>query len=141
MQLTSEMQVSLQLIFMTSDKQSFISEFLKVAGPLREKFKIFISLGIKIKLDFNYINARIKLHPFRTLKQYLNDDNIDMIEKQQQFENLLHRIYSCDINCFLERQKFLSGVQFQKSKLRWGFTVQLYGFITLYRVTQKSTPV
>ena len=45
---------------------------------LGKKFKFFIPLGIQIEKSLNYINTRIKLHS----------------EKQQQFENLLQRIYN-----------------------------------------------
>ena len=45
---------------------------------LGKKFKFFIPLGIQIKKSLNYINTIIKLHS----------------EKQQQFENLLQRIYN-----------------------------------------------
>ena len=51
-----------------SDKQSLISQILKPVGHLAEKFKFFISLGIQIKMDFNYTNTRIKLHSCKALK-------------------------------------------------------------------------
>ena len=61
-------------MFMIGDKQSFISRILKVVGPLAEKFKFFIPLGIQIEKDLNYVNTRIKLQSFRALKRYLNDE-------------------------------------------------------------------
>ena len=45
---------------------------------LGKNFKFFIPLGIQIEKSLNYINTIIKLHS----------------EKQQQFENLLQRIYN-----------------------------------------------
>ena len=59
-----------------SDKQSFISENLEVVGPLGEKFKFFIPLGIQIEKDLSHINTRIKLQSFRALKRYLNEENL-----------------------------------------------------------------
>ena len=41
-------------IFVISDKQGFISQLMKVVGPLTEKFTFLILLGIQIEIDFNY---------------------------------------------------------------------------------------
>ena len=47
LQPTSQMQISLHIC--SSDKQSFISQILKVVGPLAEKFKFSFPWGFKLK--------------------------------------------------------------------------------------------
>ena len=56
--------------------QSFISQILKVAGLLAEKFKFFVLFGVHIEVGFYYLNMKIKLHSLRALKQYLNNKNL-----------------------------------------------------------------
>ena len=56
--------------------QIIISQILKVAGLLAEKFKFFILFGVHIEMDFYYLNMKIKLHALRALKQHLNNKNL-----------------------------------------------------------------
>ena len=47
----NEIKCGFLYIFVNSDKQSFISQILKLVGPLGEKFKFFIPLGVRIEKD------------------------------------------------------------------------------------------
>ena len=62
--------------FVISNNQSFISQILKVAGPLEEKFEFFSLLGLKIQRNFDLETTKIKFHSVRALKRYLNERNL-----------------------------------------------------------------
>ena len=63
-------------ILVISNNQSFISQILKVVGPLGEKLEFFSPLGFKIKSNFDLETTKLKLHSVRALKQYLNEKNL-----------------------------------------------------------------
>ena len=63
-------------IFVIRNYQSFISQILKVVGPLGEKFEFFSPLGFKIQSSFDLETIKIKVHSVRTLKQYVNEKNL-----------------------------------------------------------------
>ena len=56
--------------------QIIVSQILKVAGLLAEKFTFFILFGVHIEMDFYYLNMKSKLHSSRALKQHLNNKNL-----------------------------------------------------------------
>ena len=47
-------------LLVISSNQCFISQLLKVVGPLGEKFDFFISLGFEIQSAFNHKISKIK---------------------------------------------------------------------------------
>ena len=48
-------------IFVISNNKSFVSQILKVVGPLGEKSDFFSLFGLKIRSDFDYETSKIKL--------------------------------------------------------------------------------
>ena len=80
--------------FVISGKQSCVSQILKVVGLLGEKFKFFIPLGIKIEEDLNYINTKLSSSLWELKNDTWMTKISHMVEKQQQLENLLNRIYN-----------------------------------------------
>ena len=48
-------------IFVISNNKSFISQNLKVVGPLGGKFDFFSPSGFEIQSDFDYRTSKIKL--------------------------------------------------------------------------------
>ena len=50
-------------------------------------------MGFKIQSNFNLETTKIKVHLIKALKRYLNEKNLTHVEKQQQFENLVHRVF------------------------------------------------
>ena len=62
--------------FVISNNKSFISQNLKVVGPLGGKFNFFSPSGFEIQSDFDYITSKIKFHSVRALKCYLNEKNL-----------------------------------------------------------------
>ena len=63
-------------IFAISNAKSFISQNLKVVGPLRGKFDFFSLLGFEIQYDFDHKILNLKLCCARALKHYLNEKNL-----------------------------------------------------------------
>ena len=63
-------------IFVISNNQSFISQILRVVGPLGEKCEFFSPLGFKLQSNFDLETTKIKLHLVRALKRYLNEKNL-----------------------------------------------------------------
>ena len=62
-------------IFVISCSQSFISQILRVTGPLGEKFDFFNPLGSDIQWGSHYETSKIKFHLLRALKRYLKTKN------------------------------------------------------------------
>ena len=71
----------ISLYFRDQRQTSFISQILKVVGPLVKEVKVFISLGNQMEKDLNDINTRIKLQSVRALKRYLYYDNLTHDQK------------------------------------------------------------
>ena len=57
-------------------------------------FKFFVPLGIQIEMDFNNAHTRIKLHLFRALKWYLNDENLARDRKTTTIWNFTARNFN-----------------------------------------------
>ena len=60
-------------IFVIINNQSFISQILKVVGPLREKVELFSHLEFEIQSNLDLETTKIKLCSVRALKRYLNE--------------------------------------------------------------------
>ena len=61
---------------MISKNKHFISQTLKVVGPLGEKFDFFSPSGFEIHSDFNYRTSKIKFYSVTASKYYLNEKNL-----------------------------------------------------------------
>ena len=56
--------------------KSFISQNLKVVGPLGGKFDFFSPLGFEIRNDSDYRTSKIKFYSVRALKCYVNEESL-----------------------------------------------------------------
>ena len=63
-------------MFVFSNNKSFVSQNVRVVGPLGGKFAFFSHLGFEIQSDFDYRTPKIKFYSVRALKCYLNDKNL-----------------------------------------------------------------
>ena len=63
-------------IFVISNNNSFISQNLKVVGPLGGKFDFFSPYGFEIQSDFDYRTSKIKFYSVRALGCYLNEKGL-----------------------------------------------------------------
>ena len=63
-------------IFVISNNKSFISQNLKVVGPLGGKFDFFSTSGFEIQSDCDYRTSKIKFYSVRALKCYLNEKTL-----------------------------------------------------------------
>ena len=63
-------------IFVISNNKSFISQTLKVEGPLREKLDFFSPSGFEIQSEFDYRTSKMKFYSVRALKCYVNEKNL-----------------------------------------------------------------
>ena len=61
---------------MISNNKSFISQNLKVVGPLRGGFDFSGPSGFEIQSDFDYRTLNIKCYSVRALKFYLNEKHL-----------------------------------------------------------------
>ena len=62
--------------FVIGNNHSFITQNLKVVGPLGGKFDFFSPSGFEIQSDFGYRTSKIKFNSIRALKCYLNEKNL-----------------------------------------------------------------
>ena len=63
-------------IFVISNNKSFVSQNLKVVGPLGGKFDFFSPSGFEIQSDIDHRTSKIKFYSVRALKCYLNEKNL-----------------------------------------------------------------
>ena len=63
-------------MFVMSNSKSFISQNLKVVGPLGGKSDLFSPSGFEIQSDLDYRTSKIMFYSVRTLKCYLNEKNL-----------------------------------------------------------------
>ena len=62
--------------FVISNGQSFISQSLKTAGPLGEKFDFLSPLEFNIQRNYDLETSKIELHFIRTSKWFLNGKHL-----------------------------------------------------------------
>ena len=63
-------------IFVISNNKSFISQNLKVVGPLGGKLDFLSTSGFEIQIDFDYRTSKIKFYSVKALKCYVNEKNL-----------------------------------------------------------------
>ena len=56
--------------------QSFVSQILRIIGPLGETFDFLSHLGFDIQLDYGLETSRNELHSVIASKRYLNENNL-----------------------------------------------------------------
>ena len=78
-------------IFVVSNNKGFISQNLKVVGPLGGKFDFLSPSGFGIQSDFDYGTSKIKFHSVRALKCHLNEKNLTHSRVKATISKSLHR--------------------------------------------------
>ena len=63
-------------MFVISNNKSYISQNLKVVGPLGGKFDFFSFSGFEIESDFDCKISKIKLYSVRDLQRYLDEKHL-----------------------------------------------------------------
>ena len=102
-------------IFVISNNKSFISQNLKIVGPLGGKFYFFSPLGFEIQSDFGYRTSKIKFYAVGALNCYLNEKNLINGRVTATISKLSPQIFETYFNtvfvCSLSDSERYSGMQ------------------------------